>query len=119
MISFDQAHYLGSAVLIVISLLGGYVLLLRIREYARESPDPKLTYTLRSEHEKLRQSLSEYQKEYRLDVERLRQVQHQDKDRTHQHITLHHGEIASHEARLNLLQQQIIELSRRLDQYHA
>ena len=36
------------------SLLGVYYLILRIREYHREKPDPKLTYVTHSQMEKVR-----------------------------------------------------------------
>ncbi len=49
--NLDNASLFGIAVLISLSLLGGYLILLQIREHTREHPDPKLTYLPKAEFE--------------------------------------------------------------------
>lgn len=115
MFSFEHAHNLGTAVLVFIGLLGGYVLLLRIREYYRESPDPKITYASRTEHEKLRQHLTETLRESRAEVERLRGDIRLDNDRINRFITSHRGELSAALAGQALLNQRLTEVSTKLD----
>lgn len=117
MFSFEHAHNLGTAVLVFIGLLGGYVLLLRIREYYRESPDPKITYASRTEHEKLRQHLTETLRESRAEVERLRGDIRLDNDRINRFITSHRGELSAALAGQVLLNQRLTEVSTKLDRF--
>jgi uncharacterized membrane protein SpoIIM required for sporulation len=61
--NIDHASLFGIGGLLVLSLLGGYLILLQIREYFYEKPDPKLTYMTKSDFEKyagtLRTQISE------------------------------------------------------------
>jgi len=63
---------LGPVTLVLITLLGGYLLLLRIREHLQEKPDPKLTYATLTEVEKLRNHIQLIQRDNRIDLERIR-----------------------------------------------
>ena len=50
----ENSTILGTAMITLTSILGVYYLILRIREYHRETPDPKLTYVTHSQMEKVR-----------------------------------------------------------------
>ena len=50
----ENSTIIGTAMITMTSLLGVYYLILRIREYHREKPDPKLTYVTHSQMEKVR-----------------------------------------------------------------
>ena len=117
MFSFDNAHYLGTAVLTLLGLLGGYVLLLRIREYYRESPDPKLTYASRADHEKLRQQLAEATRDHRQDLERVRCEHRAGEARLSRTLTEHRGELSGALAQQTLFNQRLVELSTKVDRF--
>ncbi len=115
MLSFEHAQHIGTALLISIGLLGAYVLLLRVREYYRESPDPKLTYTSRTEHEKLRQQVTEGLRDHRSQLEHHMRDLRLEMDRLKSMLNLQHGEISASTAQHNLFQQRLNELSIKLD----
>ncbi len=50
----ENARFIGAGVMVLTSLLGAYYLVLRIREFHSEKPDPKLTYVTYSHMEKVR-----------------------------------------------------------------
>lgn len=54
----------GSVFAVVASLLGAYVMTLRIREALAEKPDPKLTYATKPELERVRTSLESVQRDW-------------------------------------------------------
>lgn len=55
--NLDNSSIFGIACLILISLLGGYLILLQIREHFYEKPDPKLTYLPKTEFDKYSMTL--------------------------------------------------------------
>ncbi|MBP3527014.1 MAG: hypothetical protein J6J65_10825, partial [Opitutales bacterium] len=50
----ENAGFIGTGLVVLTSLLGAYYLVLRIREFHAEKPDPKLTYVTYSHMEKVR-----------------------------------------------------------------
>jgi len=62
----------GTILLALLAMLSGYLLLLRIREYFSEKPDPKLTYATIAELDKLRNQTQLVQRDNRIDLERIR-----------------------------------------------
>ena len=53
----ENSTILGTAMITFTSLLGAYYLILRIREFHREKPDPKLTYVTHAQMEKVRSEM--------------------------------------------------------------
>ena len=53
----ENSTILGTAMMTFTSLLGAYYLILRIREFHREKPDPKLTYVTHAQMEKVRSEM--------------------------------------------------------------
>ncbi len=53
----ESAKVLGVGVMTFSSLLGAYYLILRIREYHSEKPDPKLTYVTHTQMEGVRSEM--------------------------------------------------------------
>jgi hypothetical protein len=53
----ENSTILGTAMITFTSLLGVYYLILRIREFHREKPDPKLTYVTHAQMEKVRSEM--------------------------------------------------------------
>jgi uncharacterized coiled-coil DUF342 family protein len=49
--TLDNPTLFGIGSLITITLLGGYLILLQIKEYFHEKPDPKLTYMTKTDFE--------------------------------------------------------------------
>ncbi|OYV49071.1 MAG: hypothetical protein B7X06_00075 [Verrucomicrobia bacterium 21-51-4] len=119
---------MGAAVLVALTLLGGYLLLLRVREYSRERPDPKLTYTTLTEHEKFRHWVQESLRELREMLEQCRlecKGDLQEAKRTHsfgqetlrQDLNRDSQQIAQLQGQLPLVQQRLSELTLKLDKY--
>jgi len=69
--NIENADILGVAFLAMIALLSSYFLLLRIKEYFQEKPDPKTTYATREDLDKLRQQLLQFQRDNKSDHETL------------------------------------------------
>lgn len=55
--NLNEAQFAGSVLAAVTSLMGAYLLTLRIRDFLREKPDPKLTYATKAEVDRVRDSL--------------------------------------------------------------
>ena len=53
----ENSTILGTAMITFTSLLAAYYLILRIREFHREKPDPKLTYATHAQMEKVRSEM--------------------------------------------------------------
>lgn len=53
----ENSTILGTAMITFTSLLGAYYLILRIREFHIEKPDPKLTYATHAQMEKVRSEM--------------------------------------------------------------
>lgn len=64
-----------STLLVIVSTLSIYLLILRIRDFHKERPDPKLTYAPKSDLDKLRRELSLHQRDHKRDCERI-QAEH-------------------------------------------
>jgi len=60
----SDAQFTGSVLAALGSLLGAYLLTLKIREHFSEKPDPKLTYATKAEVERLRGSLDEARRDF-------------------------------------------------------
>lgn len=58
---------MGTALIVVLSLLSAYALLLRVREHFRELPDPKLTYATLAELDKVRLQINQLQRDIKED----------------------------------------------------
>jgi chaperonin cofactor prefoldin len=117
MIPIEHAHTLGTTVLITMGLLGGYVLLLRIREYYRESPDPKLTYTLKSDYERLRQSIKDDLRHTDKKIKQIETYHKSDYERLNELLTHHHGEVSALNNQNTHCLQRLNELSTKLDRH--
>ncbi|GHC06968.1 hypothetical protein [Cerasicoccus arenae] len=59
--------FLGAFTLSGITLLGGAILLMRLREHLAESPDPKLTYATQTDLQKLRDEFAAHQRDLKID----------------------------------------------------
>lgn len=59
--------FLGALTLAGITLLGGLLLLMRLREYLAEKPDPKLTYATQRDLNNLRAEFMAHQRELKTD----------------------------------------------------
>lgn len=68
----DQIQMVGTVFLVILSLMSGYLMLLRVREHFKEKPDPKLTYASLGELDKLRVMFLDCQKEGKRDLENCR-----------------------------------------------
>lgn len=64
----DLTHLFGGLLAGSGALLGGYLLLLKLREHFAEKPDPKLTYATRRDLDTLRQQLHELAAQTRKDT---------------------------------------------------
>ncbi len=67
--NLDNVDIVGVAFLVGMALLSGYFLLLRIREFYVEKPDPKLTYATIVELEKLVGQFHQFQRDTKMDLE--------------------------------------------------
>lgn len=128
--NLQNADMLGAALLVLIGLLSTYLLILRIREYFSEKPDPKLTYATLSEHNKLRDQLHQAQRETKDDLERLRaenKADHEELDRrrsqaiagVHDLIRKNAEHISSLIAHNQIAHQRLAELSLKTDKLLA
>lgn len=124
--NLDHSESLGSAFLTALALLSAYLLTLRIRDYFREEPDPKITYATIDEHEKLREQLIQLQQETKKDLERLRaenKTDHESLNRqrsqslanVHELIRKNAEHIASLIAHNQIAHQRLAELSIKID----
>lgn len=68
----ENAPLIGTAVVILTSLLGAYYLVLRIREHNAERPDPKLTYVTHSQMDKVKAEIMRTITEAVCDLRELR-----------------------------------------------
>lgn len=66
-LSPEQTDTMGTALIVVLSLLSAYALLLRVREHFREYPDPKLTYATLAELDKVRLQINQLQRDIKED----------------------------------------------------
>ena len=95
--NLDNSQIFGIATLICLSLLGGYLILLQIREHFNEKPDPKLTYMTKSDFEKYTQTLYSQ-------ISELGKISHENAQ-----------QIAALAAQTHIILQRISELTVKLD----
>ena len=67
-----NTHNLGALTLLISSLIGGYYLLLQIKEFYAEKPDPKVTYAKISDLTNLKTHLNTSIKDNKSDLLHLR-----------------------------------------------
>ncbi|WP_269540158.1 hypothetical protein [Cerasicoccus fimbriatus] len=60
-------EFIGALTLAGITLLGGLLLLLRLREHLSETPDPKLTYATQAQLQQLRDDFAWHQRDLKAD----------------------------------------------------
>lgn len=65
--SIDNTQFIGSFVIVSLTLLNGYLLLIKLRESFKETPDPKLTYAKVAELEKLQGLVFQQQRDNKQD----------------------------------------------------
>lgn len=111
----QNADILGVSLLVLFTLLGIYTLLLRIREYSRENPDPKLTYATWPELDKLRLSLKCLERDHRKDIEYLRAEIKSDHNRLDRTIQKNTERVSALLAAQHLMQQRLSELTHKTD----
>ena len=95
--NLDNSNLFGIGALITITLLGGYLILLQIREYFYEKPDPKLTYMPKTDFEKYAAAL-------RAQITELATLSHANAQ-----------QIAALAAQTQIILQRISELTTKLD----
>jgi len=96
-LDLTNSNLFGIGALITLTLLGGYLLLLQIREYFYEKPDPKLTYMTKSDFEK-------YATSSRAQMTELATISHSNAQ-----------QIAALAAQTQIILQRISELTTKLD----
>jgi hypothetical protein len=125
----DHAEIVGVIALAGASFISAYYLMTRIREDAREHPDPKLTYATNKELEGTRQRIDSIQKENRADIERIRveakadikalERRHlSDMGQVHNLVHRNAEHIAELIARLQMLTQRLGEIAIKTDRIH-
>lgn len=70
----DQPALLGALALASITLLGGALLVIRLREHLAEKPDPKWTYATQLDLDKLRAQVTQMQRDARADQGDIHQL---------------------------------------------
>lgn len=100
-------EFIGALTLAGITLLGGVLLLLRLREHFAESPDPKLTYATQTDLQKLRDEVAAHQQNLRAD--------HTD---IHRLIRQNAEHIAALIAQSEFYNQRITEFGHKFDRLH-
>lgn len=101
-------EFLGSLVLAGATLLGGLLLIMRLREHFAESPDPKLTYATQAQLQQLRQELTAHQRDIKAD--------HGD---IHRLIRQNAEHIAALIAQSKIYNQRITEFDAKFDHLHS
>lgn len=109
---------LGTALLAALGLLSAYFLLLRIKEYHTEKPDPKLTYATHPEVDALRATFHQCQRECRQQLDTSHQRQQTDLATIHTLIRKNAEHIAALLAQHELTNQRLSELAQRTDRLH-
>ena len=70
----NDFHFIGASFIFLITLLGGYLIIIKIRENFREYPDPKMTYATIEEVNKLQDNIKETQKDFKKDFIQIEQT---------------------------------------------
>ncbi len=108
--NFDHADIVGIAFLVGMALLSGYFLLLRIKEFYSEKPDPKLTYATLGELEKVRTQLHLFQRDHKADLEALDERRSRSVASIHELIRKNAEHIAALIAQSEMTSQRLSEL---------
>jgi len=109
--NLDHADIVGIAFLVGMALLSGYFLLLRIKEFYSEKPDPKLTYATLAELEKIRAQLHLFQRDHKADLEALDQRRSRSVAAIHELIRKNAEHIAALIAQTEMAAQRLSELT--------
>lgn len=128
--NFDDKDIMGAFFVFLTGLLSSYLLTLKIRDYFKETPDPKLTYATLEEHRKLSDQVQRVRLETKEDLERLRsenKSDHEELDRrrsqsiagAHELIRKNAEHIASLIAQSQLAHQRLAELTLKTDKLLA
>lgn len=99
---------IGTLVLGAITLLGGALLIIRLREHLAEKPDPRWTYATQRELDKLRAQFDQFQRDARTDH-----------GGTHSLIRKNAEHIAALIAQIEFHNQRLAEFGVRLDRLQA
>ncbi|WP_309383785.1 hypothetical protein [Cerasicoccus frondis] len=100
-------EFLGSMVLAGATLLGGLLVIMRLREHFAERPDPKLTYATQAQLQQLRKEVAAHQRDQKTD--------HVD---THRLIRQNAEHIAALIAQSKIYNQRITEFDAKFDHLH-
>lgn len=109
--NLDHADIVGIAFLVGMALLSGYFLLLRIKEFYTEKPDPKLTYATIADLEKLRGQLDQFQRDTKADLDALDQRRSRSVAGIHELIRKNAEHIAALIAQIEMAGQRLSELT--------
>lgn len=111
----QNADILGVSLLVILTLLGIYTLILRIREYSKELPDPKLTYATWTELDKLRLQLKGQERDHRKDFDYIRAEIKADHNRLDRSIKKNTERVSALIATQQLTQQRLNEVAYKTD----
>ena len=122
----ENAGFIGTGLVVLTSLLGAYYLVLRIREFHAEKPDPKLTYVTYSHMEKVRaemmrcvsdavQDLRSLRAEIREETRSMHKCYSRGLDEARELISRNAQNISSLVAQAQIANQRIAELSVKTD----
>lgn len=122
----ENARTLGVGLITLTSLLGTYYLVLRIREFHMENPDPKLTYVTHAQLDKTRaeimrtigeslQDLRSLRAEIREETRSLQKQYARSLSETRELISRNAQNISSLIAQVQIANQRIAELSVKTD----
>ena len=103
--------------LILLALLSGYFLVLRIKEYFEEKPDPKVTYATNLELEKLRQQFQQYQRDSKTDFNVLDERRSRSVAALHELVRKNAEHISALIARDEMFNQRLTEMVTRFNRF--
>ncbi len=113
----ENANVVGIAMLILLALLSGYFLVLRIKEYFEEKPDPKVTYATNLELEKLRQQFQQYQRDSKTDFNILDERRSRSVAALHELVRKNAEHISALIARDEMFNQRLTETVTRFNRF--
>jgi len=113
----ENADIVGIAMLILLALLSGYFLVLRIKEYFEEKPDPKVTYATNLELEKLRQQFQQYQRDSKTDFNILDERRSRSVAALHELVRKNAEHISALIARDEMFNQRLTEMVTRFNRF--
>ena len=113
----ENADVIGVGLLVMLALLSGYFLVLRIKEYFEEKPDPKITYATNLELEKLRRQLEQYQRDNKADLKMLDERRSRSVAALHELVRKNAEHISALIARDEMFNQRLTEMVTRFNRY--